>query len=172
MGDAEGSLAQAVSTGLVCAVQKLRREHGFAWSVETLRGWMVQAGLWQVWQSRVVWLAVLFVAQFFRDPPRVVHHVQRLALHLDGVPRPHPLPVDLPHTQVDPLFRRVPLVGPVAVVNLLQPPERVLERLLHRLLRSAEGHRVGTVMQPERVTDRGRSREADEGGRCHGESGG
>lgn len=29
------------------AHEYLRQEHGFEWSVETLRGWMIQAGLWQ-----------------------------------------------------------------------------------------------------------------------------
>lgn len=29
------------------AHEYLEREHGFEWSVETLRGWMLQAGLWQ-----------------------------------------------------------------------------------------------------------------------------
>ena len=29
------------------AHEYLQREHGFAWSVETLRGWMLQAGLWR-----------------------------------------------------------------------------------------------------------------------------
>jgi transposase len=29
------------------AHEYLKREHGFSWSVETLRGWMLQAGLWQ-----------------------------------------------------------------------------------------------------------------------------
>ena len=29
------------------AHEYLRQEHGFEWSVETLRGWMLQAGLWQ-----------------------------------------------------------------------------------------------------------------------------
>jgi transposase len=29
------------------AHEYLQREHGFAWSVETLRGWMIAAGLWQ-----------------------------------------------------------------------------------------------------------------------------
>lgn len=34
------------------AYEYLRREHGFAWSVETLRGWMLQAGLWQAKRRR------------------------------------------------------------------------------------------------------------------------
>lgn len=34
------------------AHEYLQRDHGFAWSVETLRGWMVQAGLWQARQRR------------------------------------------------------------------------------------------------------------------------
>jgi transposase len=34
------------------AHEYLQREHGFARSVETLRGWMVQAGLWQVKRRR------------------------------------------------------------------------------------------------------------------------
>lgn len=38
--------------GPLLAHEYLRREHGFAWSVETLRGWMVQAGLWQARRRR------------------------------------------------------------------------------------------------------------------------
>jgi transposase len=34
------------------AHEYLQRDHGFAWSVETLRGWMIQAGLWQVKRRR------------------------------------------------------------------------------------------------------------------------
>lgn len=34
------------------AHEYLCRDHGFAWSVETLRGWMIQAGLWQAKQRR------------------------------------------------------------------------------------------------------------------------
>jgi transposase len=34
------------------AHEYLQREHGFAWSVETLRGWMLQAGLWQAKRRR------------------------------------------------------------------------------------------------------------------------
>ena len=34
------------------AHEYLRREHDFAWSVETLRGWMIVAGLWQAKQRR------------------------------------------------------------------------------------------------------------------------
>ena len=34
------------------AHEYLRREHGFAWSVETLRGWMIGAGLWQARRRR------------------------------------------------------------------------------------------------------------------------
>ena len=33
--------------GPLLAHEYLQREHGFAWSVETLRGWMIQDGLWQ-----------------------------------------------------------------------------------------------------------------------------
>ena len=33
--------------GPLLAHEYLQREHGFAWSVETLRGWMVRGGLWQ-----------------------------------------------------------------------------------------------------------------------------
>jgi transposase len=29
------------------AHEYLRRDHGFGWSVETLRGWMIQAGVWK-----------------------------------------------------------------------------------------------------------------------------
>ena len=35
------------------AHEYLQREHGFEWSVETLRGWMLQAGLWQARRRRV-----------------------------------------------------------------------------------------------------------------------
>ena len=35
------------------AYEYLRREHGFAWSVETLRGWMIGAGLWQAKRRRL-----------------------------------------------------------------------------------------------------------------------
>lgn len=34
------------------AHEYLQREHGFQWSVETLRGWMLQAGLWQAKKRR------------------------------------------------------------------------------------------------------------------------
>ena len=34
------------------AHEYLQRDHGFAWSVETLRGWMIQAGLWQAKRRR------------------------------------------------------------------------------------------------------------------------
>lgn len=34
------------------AHEYLQREHGFEWSVETLRAWMVQAGLWQTRRRR------------------------------------------------------------------------------------------------------------------------
>lgn len=34
------------------AHEYLQREHGFAWSVETLRGWMMDAGLWQAKRRR------------------------------------------------------------------------------------------------------------------------
>jgi transposase len=34
------------------AHEYLQRDHGFAWSVETLRGWMIQAGLWQARRRR------------------------------------------------------------------------------------------------------------------------
>lgn len=33
--------------GPLLAHEYLRQEHGFEWSVETLRGWMIAAGLWQ-----------------------------------------------------------------------------------------------------------------------------
>jgi transposase len=39
--------------GPLLAHEYLQREHGFAWSVETLRGWMIQAGLWQAKRRRV-----------------------------------------------------------------------------------------------------------------------
>jgi transposase len=35
------------------AHEYLKQEHGFAWSVETLRGWMIQAGLWQAKRRRL-----------------------------------------------------------------------------------------------------------------------
>jgi transposase len=38
--------------GPLLAHEYLQREHGFAWSVETLRGWMLQAGLWQAKRRR------------------------------------------------------------------------------------------------------------------------
>jgi transposase len=38
--------------GPLLAHEYLRHEHGFAWSVETLRGWMIQAGLWQARRRR------------------------------------------------------------------------------------------------------------------------
>ena len=34
------------------AHEYLQREHGFGYSVETLRGWMIQAGLWQAKRRR------------------------------------------------------------------------------------------------------------------------
>jgi transposase len=38
--------------GPLLAHEYLQREHGFAWSVETLRGWMMEAGLWQAKRRR------------------------------------------------------------------------------------------------------------------------
>lgn len=41
-----------VDFGPQLAHEYLQREHDFAWSVETLRGWMIQAGLWQAKRRR------------------------------------------------------------------------------------------------------------------------
>lgn len=38
--------------GPLLAHEYLRQEHGFEWSVETLRGWMIEAGLWQAKRRR------------------------------------------------------------------------------------------------------------------------
>lgn len=38
--------------GPLLAHEYLKQEHGFPWSVETLRGWMLQAGLWQAKRRR------------------------------------------------------------------------------------------------------------------------
>jgi transposase len=38
--------------GPLLAHEYLKREHGFEWSVETLRGWMIRAGLWQAKRRR------------------------------------------------------------------------------------------------------------------------
>jgi transposase len=43
---------QYVDFGPQLAHEYLKREHGFAWSVETLRSWMIQAGLWQAKRRR------------------------------------------------------------------------------------------------------------------------
>jgi transposase len=39
--------SQYADFGPQLAHEYLKLEHGFEWSVETLRGWMIQAGLWQ-----------------------------------------------------------------------------------------------------------------------------
>jgi transposase len=39
--------SQYADFGPQLAHEYLEREHGFEWSVETLRGWMIRAGLWQ-----------------------------------------------------------------------------------------------------------------------------
>jgi transposase len=44
--------SQYADFGPQLAQEYLKRDHGFAWSVETLRGWMVQAGLWQAKRRR------------------------------------------------------------------------------------------------------------------------
>ena len=44
--------SQYADFGPQLAHEYLQREHGFAWSVETLRGWMMQAGLWQTKRRR------------------------------------------------------------------------------------------------------------------------
>ena len=44
--------SQYADFGPQFAHEHLEREHGFEWSVETLRGWMLQAGLWQAKQRR------------------------------------------------------------------------------------------------------------------------
>ena len=44
--------SQYVDFGPQLAHEYLQREHGFEWSVETLRGWMLQAGLWQAKKRR------------------------------------------------------------------------------------------------------------------------
>jgi len=44
--------SQYADFGPQLAHEYLKREHGFAWSVETLRGWMLQAGLWQAKRRR------------------------------------------------------------------------------------------------------------------------
>ena len=43
---------QYADFGPLLAHEYLRQEHGFEWSVETLRGWMTQAGLWQAKRRR------------------------------------------------------------------------------------------------------------------------
>ena len=44
--------SQYADFGPQLAHEYLKREHGFEWSVETLRGWMLQAGLWQAKRRR------------------------------------------------------------------------------------------------------------------------
>ena len=44
--------SQYADFGPLLAHEYLQREHGFKWSVETLRGWMLQAGLWQAKRRR------------------------------------------------------------------------------------------------------------------------
>lgn len=44
--------SQYADFGPQFAHEHLEREHGFEWSVETLRGWMLQAGLWQAKRRR------------------------------------------------------------------------------------------------------------------------
>jgi transposase len=44
--------SQYADFGPLLAHEYLQREHGFEWSVETLRGWMLQAGLWQARRRR------------------------------------------------------------------------------------------------------------------------
>ncbi len=44
--------SQYADFGPQLAHEYLQREHGFEWSVETLRGWMMQAGLWQAKRRR------------------------------------------------------------------------------------------------------------------------
>jgi hypothetical protein len=43
---------QYADFGPQLAHEYLQRDHGFEWSVETLRGWMLQAGLWQARRRR------------------------------------------------------------------------------------------------------------------------
>lgn len=44
--------SQYAGFGPLLAHEYLQQEHGFAWSVETLRGWMIGAGLWRAKQRR------------------------------------------------------------------------------------------------------------------------